>query len=118
MTGMGKNNNSPLNIKFIHNWLTVMLSIKSHLVNVLGNNEEKEKYILLKILYIILHPYQTPGFLYNTREIKEKRDINVILKSTSLVLYIQRYFYVPTLIDYTLMQIIISIKQGIQFVAF
>ncbi|XP_028049452.1 uncharacterized protein LOC105830290 isoform X1 [Monomorium pharaonis] len=111
---LGEERKYSLDTKFTHNWLTILLTIKSHLVTAFENNEVKEKYLLLKILFIILYPYQLPDFLFNTEKLKNKQDMNIISKSLRLVLYIQHYFYLPTLMDHVLMHIIMTLKQDLE----
>ena len=63
--------NSPINLElYLYNWLTIIANVKSHLCTIFRRNEEKEKYLFMKILAVILHPYQEEGFSFVGCEIK------------------------------------------------
>jgi len=100
----------PINSEYIYNWLTIMMVVKSHLAIVFEKTDEKEKYILLKILFVLLHPYQKTNFLFQERNLK--RNLEVIFKSMCLLSYIHRHFYIPMTMDRSLMRIILNLQAG------
>jgi len=88
-----------------------MMVVKSHLAIVFEKTDEKEKYVLLKILFVLLHPYQKVKSLY-PNEINLKEDLEVIFKSMCLLSYIHRHFYIPMMMDRNLMRIILNLQAG------
>jgi len=100
----------PINTEYICNWLTIMMVVKSHLAIAFEKTDEKEKYILLKILFVLLHPYQKASSLFPKENLKQ--DLIVIFKSMCLLSYIHRHFYIPMIMDRNLMRIILNLQAG------
>lgn len=106
---------SPINLElYLYNWLAIIANIKSYMCITFERNDEREKRLFMKILTVILHPYQQKGFSFVGREIK--LDLHVIFKCLRLLFYIHMYFHVPMVIDRILMKITLKLQEGIEFI--
>lgn len=101
-----------LNSGYLYNWLTLMTVTKSHLAIAFEKSEEKEKYVLLKILFIIVCPYAIERELLSL-ERDRKQDLNLIFKCMCLLSYIHRRFYTLLVIDRVVMRITLNIREVI-----
>lgn len=108
------NKHSPNDLRFLYNWLSIMMTIEADLIITFEESEEKEKHILLKILFNILYPYQQAGVL--SPEKKVKRHVDVLFKTISLLSCLYRRLFVPSVVDSVLMNIIVNLAKGIQYI--